>query len=441
MGFKKWNSLFGFVLIFVSFHASLLRADVFDFNALMAMIKQNHVASIQDFIHFLPPSYQKNPVLMTASHSRQTGTQDHPRVILYGNVDILDSIYPGQNQDHLYIAFQTDTSTQSKLPHTVEVIEWNFDQKSYAFHAIDFKDDRTDPAIPPYAPGDTTSCVGCHGNPGRPNWTAYPDWPGALASNHRLYADVKPHPDYTADDIKKFMDNLKRENPRLEEVDLSDYSNPYDVYLPSDDPDVGMTRKVGDQLILRDIPYLIQTPDFQKLKFAFAGAFLKCQNFADFFPADYLRSLQTAELAKMQTDPLPPGSLPASPASLSFSLMRTLTTPYIESTDHFGGYDEEISVATWLRFLFEGRGMSPYLKNILGSPPVLPQDPRWNYDFAGMTGRLADGLSYEFFHEMKHDSDIGDLDLFSHQTQNGFASATDQCHTFAQRSVTALRSN
>jgi hypothetical protein len=352
----------------------------FTFQSLMNLISSNKVSSVDSLIPLLPDSYKKNFVLMFQSGSLQSASPTSPRVIAYGDPQPLEDVFPGKNLDRLYIAFQTDTSPQSKLPHSIEAIEWAPSERAYHFYRIDFP-----------APGATNSeltfekdpllCTGCHGVPSRPNWTSYPRWDGAFGNNFNMtgkYNDTR----HTVPEARELIENLKSTNDRLKSMDFSLFFPNYGIGGISDDLPAQMSGKIGNQLILRSVPFIESSPNFDRLKFSFAGAFLGCANFTDFFEPRALSSLQEGVFAHLDEVPNVGTAQASSAEELTFERLWRMTAPLIQRSAHFStDFAGDVTITTWLRFLFEGTGHAPLLKNFLGSPPMAPDNPAWSYDF------------------------------------------------------------
>lgn len=66
---------------------------------------------------------------------------------------------------------------EDPLYEVIEMAELDADTGEWIFRALDFQSD------PPALGDSDASCQGCHGNPVRPIWGNYPDWPGAFGEN------------------------------------------------------------------------------------------------------------------------------------------------------------------------------------------------------------------------------------------------------------------
>ena len=69
----------------------------FDFQALLGIIHDNSVSTLDQLIPLLPDNYKKYFVLMASSGSLQSASPTSPRVITFGNYQHLEAIYPGEN--------------------------------------------------------------------------------------------------------------------------------------------------------------------------------------------------------------------------------------------------------------------------------------------------------------------------------------------------------
>jgi cytochrome c5 len=353
----------------------------------MALIQGNQVTSVDQLLPLLPQSYRSKFALMLQSGSLQSASSASPRVIAYGDTLPEEAIYPGQNNDRLYIAFQTDKTSQSKLPNSLEVIEWQPKTRDYKFYQLDFPLSGNPVAVNP------DSCKDCHGdplhqgNPLRPNWTAYSRWDGALGNNNGLTGSFDANFYPSQDEANKVVDGIQNGNDRLKAFDLSAFK----VIGKIENPAANMSDKIGQQLQMRDINVIRSSPDYDRFKYAFAGAFLGCVNYSDFFDARLQDSLQQGVYANLA---FVPKTLDTTQEDLSYAKLWQMTGPLIEKNGtHFGGYSEEVAITTWLRFLLEGRSNAVLLKNLLGTPPFDTVNvPQWTYDFVGFGDRSV-GLS------------------------------------------------
>ena len=426
----------------------------FTFDSLMELIRSNQVTSVDQLIPLLPQSYRSNFVLMLQSGSLQTATRKHPRVIAYGNSLPIETIYPGQNTDRLYLAFQSDTdkagsdtdlpNVKSKLPNSLEVIEWHPETRDYRFYQLDF------PLSGAPIPVNPDTCKDCHGTPLRPNWTAYPRWDGAFGNNNALsgefnYTDV---PESQAD-VQKAIDTFKLDNDRIKPFDFSGYMG---TTLQLDTLPAKMSQKVGSQLQLRDLALIRSSPDYDKFKYAFAGAFLGCVNYSDFFDARLQDTLQQNVYANLVNVPK---TLDTTQEELTFPKLWQMTGRLIEKNGtHFEDYSKDVLTTTWMRFLLEGRNNSSLLRNILGLPPFDSVSvPQWNYDFVGFSNEIT-GLGEQFIDSTAKDfpgfqnleelsTQEGEYDFNKNglsdqmRTENGPAAATCQQLASKSRAATA----
>lgn len=433
----------------------------FTMQSLMNLIQSNQVTSVDQLLPLLPQSYRSNFVLMLQSGSSQTATPTSPRVIAYGNMLPAESIFPGENTDRLYLAFQTDTGADTKgadtkLPNSLEVIEWVPEQRNYQFYQLDFP--LASNKISPQ-----TSCKDCHGMPLRPNWTAYPRWDGALGNNNRLTGDFFPPPSSpldhaTLDQAKRKIEALKKDNDRLKSFDLSAFALLGPDYEGQktlgeiDLPNANMSGKIGAQLQLRDVDVIRSSPDFEQFKYAFAGAFIGCVNYSDFFDARTQDALQAGVYANL---PNVPKTIEVAQEDLNFAKLWQMNVALLQrGGSHANITSRDVSITTWMRFLLEGRGKDNtlLLKNILGTPPFADTAvPNWNYDFVGFGGKISDfadkflrnaapdypgfnDLSNEEYKEFTWDLK-NNAGAFAMRTENG--PATQVCQQLATKSRAA----
>jgi cytochrome c5 len=366
----------------------------FGFSDLLSIIQTKNITSIDDLIPALPASYRKYFVTMVKSGSLQYASPESPRIISYGNYSTDDG---NRNEDHLYIGFQTDKVKRTgvpNLPNALEVIEWKPAQKIYQFYQIDFAQNTKPTVTTP------TTCLSCHGNPGRPNWSAYPRWDGAIGNGNGLDGVfVRDLPSTDPSVSHALMDGLQAANTRLAAMDFSEYFTADLEY-----PNAYLSSKVSDQLTTRNIELFRSNPNYKKLKYALAGAMMECSNFDDFFGSDTLKAMREGVFANLKNTPKT--SFTANSADdLNFLALFKMTSELIQRNGvHFGQqYADDGYITTWLRFLFEGQGQADLLRNILGNPPVSgPNDSAWTYDYVGFAEDII-SLSSTFLNVAEED--------------------------------------
>jgi cytochrome c5 len=365
----------------------------FTFKSLMDLIQSNQVNSVDQLLPLLPQSYRSSFALMFQSGSLQTATATSPRVIAYGNTLPVESIFHGKNTDRLYLAFQTDTGIATKLPNSLEVIEWIPEKKAYQFYQLDFPLASTKVEVNP------AKCSECHGTPLRPNWTAYPRWDGALGNHNALSGNFNDNSYLTQDQVNAAVEPLKKNNDRLKSFDLSAFEILNKIELPN----ANMSGKIGAQLQVRNVEVIRNSPDYNQFKYAFAGAFMGCVNYSDFFDARTQDALQAGVYAHLANVPK---TLDSTQEDLNFAKLWQMTGALVQNSGtHFGGYSKEVAITTWMRFLLEGRGNDGalLLKDILGTPPFAsPAVSAWSYDFVGFGDRIT-GLGEQFLENASGD--------------------------------------
>ncbi len=467
-------SLITFGIIFSALLAGVpffARADSasqpFTFQSLSDLITSQNVQTVDQLIPLLPDSYKKNFSLMVKSGSLQTASPASPRVIAFGSSNHPEtSSSPGLNPDRLYIAFQTDSSATSRLPQSLEAIEWLPETRNYRFYQIDFpmtaKSVQTNPFI----------CSSCHGdyNSMRPNWSAYPRWDGAIGSGNGLDGTYHPRSPSQPDEIKKALQKLQENNSRLASLDFTSFYTPGGL----DTTNLAFSTKAGAQLRLRGVDFLRSTPDFQKFKYAFAGALSGCVNLKDFFDPATFRDLQNGYYANLAQ--IPPYDLStvenygnsyevpvftssetsiSQPDDVDFDKIWRNTSQYMQ--ENLNARQIDVTITSWLRFLFEGRGMRETLRSLLGmapgtpatySAPATPGYTGWNYVITGVGSTISD-LRGEYLLEwgIKDFPDVADLSavVFQEPTNTpdvlptgNNPNATAICQELSQKSVAAL---
>ncbi|NVJ24169.1 MULTISPECIES: VWD domain-containing protein [Myxococcus] len=159
--------------------------------------------TVARFVSALPVQYRQSAILMTRSESLQTGTAEHPRILLSSiNAKSVFSIGPVQHSAY-----------PGSHPDVIEYMQWDAATKNFRFHEIILAPIPAMGTIPPrtrHIEKDDGKCSSCHSTrnvvntsdiPGtdglpvgviktknKPNWDPYDSWGGMLPFNRdRLY--------------------------------------------------------------------------------------------------------------------------------------------------------------------------------------------------------------------------------------------------------------
>lgn len=169
----------------------------------------NDVTNVHDLLGDMPASMRESYVLMEDTRSRHLSDLEHPRLIMYG----LDARFMlsagGVEEDPLY--------------EVIEMAELDSTTGQWIFRQLDFQQD------PPALSSNDAACIGCHGDPVRPIWGNYPDWPGAYGANEN---------DLTSGQVTVMLDLLANQDQtaRYHHLALPDehsIANNYSFYLPT----------------------------------------------------------------------------------------------------------------------------------------------------------------------------------------------------------------
>ncbi|WP_169820261.1 InlB B-repeat-containing protein [Corallococcus exiguus] len=159
--------------------------------------------TVARFISALPAEYRASPILMARSESLQTGTAEHPRLLLSSQT--ARSVFSIGPAPH--------ASYPGSHPDVIEYMQWDEATKNFRFHEIILTTIPQMGSIPPrsrHIEKDDGKCAACHstrnvlnltGIPGttgfpvgviktknKPNWDPYDSWGGMLPFNRdRLY--------------------------------------------------------------------------------------------------------------------------------------------------------------------------------------------------------------------------------------------------------------
>lgn len=165
-----------------------VKAPTFTKQNLLEIIRSSKVTRVADLLPLLPESFRKQAVLVFKSGSLQEGRPLLPRVLLF-------------NEDaSLVITFNGDSSQYGF--ESLETMSFNYRKYSFEFEEFIFSDDLKDRHL--YLENqklfeqlnalydrelrsgvNARMCLGCHRENARPNWEAYPFWPGVYGQAHK----------------------------------------------------------------------------------------------------------------------------------------------------------------------------------------------------------------------------------------------------------------
>jgi hypothetical protein len=377
----RWFGRIAAMALLVSYGIQAGAVD-FDFRSLKKTIDDNRVETIEDLLPLLPYNYRSAFVLMYESRSLQTASYAFPRVILYGASNY------GDRHDRLVMAYQSDSSPASNRPDVLEVFEWDPVLASYTPYEIQFQGKGRG-----YKLGDTSVCMHCHMNPPRPNWTAYPFWPGLYGSGTRPL-DAYTYQEETAIQAKEFEEirgvlaNWKA-NPRT--AALIKYSVPDNLDGPGlHDWAKGLSAKLGEQNLSRVSQMLYDSPEYEKYQYAIYAALRNrgC-DMPSFFQPEVWERLKQGVFDYSKQIVFLNDAFASVDAVTQVSLVVN-TDRWLQRSVKFD--DKEAPCLAWLRLIFEGRGIGDYLQNMLGKPPI--DRDVFSYDLAAFGVRISDFSEY-----------------------------------------------
>ena len=272
------NDLAGkFALVFsVLVGAASARAatlpDPFDTQDIRNFLNGQSVPSADAFLASLPESQQKNMVFVHTSRSLQAATKAAPRQILFGWDARMIVAAGGEPED------------------TIEIAAFDPASGRYHFQEITFSEGQGTLNEAP------TACAACHGQPERPIWHSYGEWPGVYGSEAG---------DVLADDVQPFGDFATSipSRPRYNHLKLSLESDGFlllDRVYPF--PNTVMNFVLGSTVSVGVVARLKQSPRYERSKWAVLAlsSVVGCDRnsamaMVDQIAADYARELELNE--------------------------------------------------------------------------------------------------------------------------------------------------
>jgi hypothetical protein len=134
------------------------------------LITENHIVSIEGLLPLLPASFRSGFTLVRNSLSLQSASVTNPRAIVYGQ------------DGRLLMAFNGNSSQDGF--DNLEMIQFRGETQSFEMHLIQFPGTQSSIREPQFSDPNPHLCLACHGENPRPNWEAYPIWPGLYGENN-----------------------------------------------------------------------------------------------------------------------------------------------------------------------------------------------------------------------------------------------------------------
>lgn len=277
-----------------------------------------NVTRIEDVLERLDSELLSNYLLLHRSNSLQQASLASPRVILFSDDG---RFLMGFNGDANFYGFNR-----------LEMIQFNDSDKKFEFYSVRFPETSGEPVI--FSEKNPEECQTCHRVDLRPNWDAYPFWKdayGSISDSEHQRVDMFP-------ETKLFRDFLAGadQNPRYKRLQGLQSQNLEKMSKRNLD----FNRAVGLRNFEKIAKYLETTPEFSNYKYAFVGAFQKCE-VQTFIPAEIQRTFtNNLEFYLRQ-------------AEATDRRIRQDRSAFVKRTETF--YQPQIVGA--LRYLLEARGV------------------------------------------------------------------------------------
>lgn len=249
------------------------------------------IKTISDLLSRLPESYRSGYSLYYKSQSIQGPHETdylNPRALVFGSakIDSTDSA-------KLVISFNGDPKQEGY--NSIEILEVNDkgdkNPKIFNYSEIQFPYDEKGAASrswgearPTFSDVNPKRCIVCHGEPARPIFPAYPNWEGAYGSQH-----LGTIPEEEMKGMEGYVQKLQSplalryqllgKLPPKKEVDHLILSN------------LTLNQKLGEANSIKLARTILETPDYEKYKYAFSAAFNGCKNLSEFIPEPLISDL------------------------------------------------------------------------------------------------------------------------------------------------------
>lgn len=204
------------------------------------LIINYEITSVESFIDQLPKEYLSSFAMMRQSKSRHVSSLEYPRIISYGN------------DSSTMIAISTHP--EDPAINEVEVVFFDESDYQWKFFLANFSSSN------PQFFDATTTCGRCHGNPARPIWGSYPDWPGALGDSANGEGAIIEE----EFEVLNRIQNDHSHNPRLAKFSFKTYQDQLgDTFRL----EIGNRIRLGGELVslTQDISALHSLSLFQRI--------------------------------------------------------------------------------------------------------------------------------------------------------------------------------
>lgn len=269
-----------------------LQEDQLSFAQLQSVIKNPNcnVRSISDVLEILPASFRSYYSMFYRSRSLQGPHKDdflNPRALVFGDLP----------KSNLVISFNGNDSQPGH--NGLEVLEINTkgganDLNIFRYFDIEFPFAEAEVGNQSWAEVQNKisfstvnppRCTACHGQPARPIFPGYPDWEGSFASIH-----AGPRPDGEVDGINQYLAKVSSsEVSRYQKLIKNTTNSPEDVFF--NQTNNALNGYLGVANAIRVARLVKQTPQYDKFRYAFAGAFMSCENFPQLLPTSLRNDL------------------------------------------------------------------------------------------------------------------------------------------------------
>lgn len=266
------------LVLILAFTSAQLFASL-NYENLQAYLEQKDIRSIESLLQNMKSSnddYMKsflsNYVLMYGSRSLQDSSFSNPRVITYS--------------DNFDFVFSFNGDPNHRGFNSLEVMQFDNSQRKFEMFSVTFDGENK----PVFSEKNPPLCLSCHTNDPRPNWEAYPFWPGAYGSE-----DDRTFMSYSLE----HLDSYKSLSEFIEYSAFESNSNSHDRYKHL----VPISKEVNESMRLKTRPNLSFTIQVNKnnmkrvsrklrqqensiaFKYAILGATFCSPRVEDFIPA------------------------------------------------------------------------------------------------------------------------------------------------------------
>lgn len=258
------------------------------------------IRSISDLLDVLPKSYLSHYSLMYRSRSLQGPHKDdylNPRALVFGDLDKSKTVIsfngsPNQASHNGLEVLEINNQSGKQDVNIFKLYDIQFPLAEKDLGSLSWKNVQSKIA---FSEANPPQCLTCHGQPVRPIFPSYPNWEGAFGS--KAIGTVSNAED---EGMNAFINKVNsHEESRYQKLgkNFQAWGQATDFFEMQNE---ALNMSLGSVNAIRVARLIQQTPQYNKFRYAFLGAILKCDNFSELIPPNLRKDLFTNIESRIQ---------------------------------------------------------------------------------------------------------------------------------------------